>query len=95
MRFDLCYPGLKLVVEYDGRQHAEDVEQWDHDIDRRELLDKWGWRIVVIRSKGIYVEPERTLRRVADALRERGCRTVPRRFHEEWERYFPGRRAAA
>ena len=27
-RFDLCYPGIKLVIEYDGRQHADDVSQW-------------------------------------------------------------------
>ena len=24
MRFDMCYPSLKLIIEYDGRQHAED-----------------------------------------------------------------------
>jgi very-short-patch-repair endonuclease len=95
MRFDLYYPAFKVVVEYDGRQHAENDAQWDHDIDRREQLDSWGCRLVVVRSKGIYIEPERTLRRVADTLRERGCREVPRRFKEEWWRYFPGRRAAA
>jgi len=27
MRFDLCYPSLKLIFEYDGRQHAEDDDQ--------------------------------------------------------------------
>lgn len=93
VRFDLCYPGLKVVVEYDGRQHAESDEQWDHDIDRRERLDQWGYRLVVVRSKGIYVDPGRTLRRVRTALRERGCQTLPRRFNPEWRRYFPGRSA--
>ena len=93
VRFDLCYPGFKVVVEYDGRQHAEDDAQWDHDIDRRELLDQWGYRLVVVRSKGIYVEPERTLRRVRTALRERGCQTLPRHFSQEWKWYFPGRQA--
>ena len=28
MRFDMCYPALKLIIEYDGRQHAEDSRQW-------------------------------------------------------------------
>jgi very-short-patch-repair endonuclease len=93
VRFDLCYPGLKIVVEYDGRQHAEDHKQWDHDIDRREQLDRWGYRLVVVRSKGVYVDPERTLRRIRTALRERGCQTLPRRFNQEWKRYFPGRPA--
>ncbi len=91
VRFDLCYPALKLVVEYDGRQHAEDDEQWGRDIDRREHLDRWGYRLVVVRSKGIYVEPERTLRRVVSALRERGARDLPRRLNEEWRQHFPGR----
>ena len=93
VRFDLCYPDFKVVVEYDGRQHAEDDEQWDHDIDRRERLDQRGYRLVVVRSKGIYVDPGRTLRRVRTALRERGCQTLPRRFNPEWRRYFPGRPA--
>lgn len=93
MRFDLSYPGLKLLVEYDGRQHAEDDDQWDRDIDRREELDRLGLRLLVVRSKGIFVEPERTLRRVATALRERGCDSVPGRFKDEWRLYFPGRRS--
>jgi very-short-patch-repair endonuclease len=66
-----------------GCQHAEDDEQWGHDIDRRELLDQWGYRLIVVRSKGIYVDPENTLRRVKAALLERGCSGVPRRFKEE------------
>jgi Protein of unknown function (DUF559) len=95
VRFDLCYPGLKLVVEYDGRQHAEDQEQWGRDIERREQLDRWGYRLIVVRAHDVYVDPERTLRRIAAALRERGCREVPRRFKHEWAKYFPGRSSAA
>ena len=90
-RFDLCYPDLKLVIEYDGRQHAENDEQWDHDLDRRESLDNDGWRIIVIRSKGLYQEPERTLERVAEAMRAQGAPNVPKRFREDWRRHFPGR----
>jgi len=95
MRFDLCYPELRLVVEYDGRQHAEDDEQWDRDIDRREEMDEEGWRIIVVRSTGIYVCPERTLHRVRNALRQRGVRNLPRRLRPEWREHFPGRGARA
>lgn len=91
MRFDLSYPDLRLVIEYDGRQHAEDDGQWGRDIDRREDLDRLGWRIVVVRSKGIFVCPEDTLWRVRSALRERGARRLPRRFRPEWRLHFPGR----
>jgi hypothetical protein len=87
-RFDLCYPGIHLIVEYDGRQHAFDVEQWRDDITRREELDELGLRIIVVESNGIYVEPLRTLERIRSALRERGVR-VPRTFRAEWTRHFP------
>ena len=90
-RFDLSYPDLLLVIEYDGRQHADNDKQWDHDIDRREGLDVEGWRLVVIRSKGIYAEPHRTLQRITDAMRDQGSRDVPRRFRGEWRAHFPGR----
>jgi excinuclease ABC A subunit len=94
VRFDLCYPALKLAVEYDGRQHAESDAQWARDIDRRELLDRWGYRLVVVRSTDLYQDPERTLHRIRSALREQGARDLPRRLREEWRRHFPGRAAA-
>jgi len=67
-RFDLCYPDLMLIIEYDGRQHAEDDRQWGRDIERREELDADGWRLIVVRSTGIYAEPGRTLERIVAAM---------------------------
>jgi hypothetical protein len=90
-RFDLCYPDLMLVIEYDGRQHAQSDDQWGRDIDRREDLDGDGWRLIVVRSNGIYVEPLRTLERIADAMRARGATSVPTRSRDEWHSHFPGR----
>jgi very-short-patch-repair endonuclease len=86
-RFDLCYPKVRLIIEYDGRQHAFDHEQWSNDIARREELDTLRWRLVVIESDGIYADPLRTLERVRDALAERGVR-VPNVFKAEWTRHF-------
>ena len=88
-RFDLCYPDYKLIIEYDGRQHAFDTEQWSHDLERREWLDRDGWRIIVVISDGMYVHPLRTLQRVKAALEERGAR-VPKSFKQEWTRHFAG-----
>ena len=90
-RFDLCYPELLLVIEYDGRQHSQNDQQWGRDLDRREDLDTEGWRMIVIRSNGIYVEPQRTLERIADAMRARGAQNLPTRFRDEWRSHFPGR----
>lgn len=90
LRFDLSYPGLKLLIEYDGRQHAEDEKQWKRDLQRRETLDRLGFRLLVVLREGIYDRPLETLNRVATALRERGVR-VRASYKPEWERYFPGR----
>ena len=88
-RFNLAYEPLRLIVEYDGRQHSEDTEQWLTDIDRREELDRRGWRLVVITREGIYNDPLRTLVRVRDALRDCGAVGLRRSFKTEWRVHFP------
>lgn len=90
MRFDLCYPSLKLIIEYDGRHHAEDSDQWLHDLKRREALDRLGWRIIVVTRHDFYDTPEEVLRRVQEALIERGMLGVRRRFKPEWARHIVG-----
>ncbi len=92
MRFDLSYPHLRLAIEYDGRQHAEDPRQWQRDIDRREDMDRIGWRLVVVRAPGIYSRPDETLQRIVAALADRGVRAAVR--GDEWRRHFPVRMAA-
>ncbi|HET9859222.1 MAG TPA: DUF559 domain-containing protein [Nocardioidaceae bacterium] len=91
IRLDLSYPGLRLIIEYDGRQHAEDTAQWNRDLERRETFDDMEWRILVVTAEGIYREPERTLLRIRKALVNRGGTQVPRQLAEEWRPYFPGR----
>jgi hypothetical protein len=88
-RFDLSYPNLRLIIEYDGRHHVEVQEQWEADIDRREEIEKDDWRFIVVTSKGVYVDPERTILRVAQAVRQRGGRVGP--IREVWRVHFPVR----
>jgi hypothetical protein len=88
-RFDLCYLALKLIIEYDGEQHA-DLDHRDADIHRREELERLGYTLVQVTSRGIYGDPARTLRRVADALRATGGH-APARWRPEWKQHFPGR----
>ena len=90
-RFDLCYPDLKLIVEYDGRQHRADLDQWDRDTERRDWFDHEGWRIVPVFSRGIYRRPDQTIHRVEAALRACGCTTLPRRLSDDWRAHFPVR----
>jgi Protein of unknown function (DUF559) len=95
MRYDLCYLELKLIIEYDGRHHAESDRQWERDRKRREGLDATGWRLIVVGSKGIYSEPGTTLEVIVDAMRRAGARDLPPTLNREWERHFPGRRRIA
>lgn len=88
MRLDLSYPRVKLAVEYDGRQHTELVEQRHRDLDRRDDLEEDEWRLLVVTSRGIFVEPEKTLLRVWRALRARGWRNLPRPT-DAWRPHFP------
>jgi hypothetical protein len=50
-RYDLAYEHLRLIIEYDGRKHAEDSRQWLTDIFRREELDQMRWRLVIVTSE--------------------------------------------
>lgn len=88
-RFDLSYPGSRLIVEYDGRPHIDRQQNWENDLERREEFDEQGWRIIVVTSKGIYVAPGKTVDRVYRALCRAGVR--PRRPGRDWQRHFPGR----
>jgi very-short-patch-repair endonuclease len=93
LRFDLCYPEWKIVVEYDGGQHRSDEDQWERDIERRDWFDDTGWKQVRIVSRGIYRRPHETVERVRKALADRGCTTLPRRLTDDWRPYFPVRAA--
>jgi hypothetical protein len=90
-RYDLAYEHLRLIIEYDGRKHAEDSRQWLTDIFRREELDQMRWRLVIVTSEGIYQEPLRTLERVRDALLQCGAIGIRRPFKPEWRLHLPTR----
>lgn len=88
-RYDLCWPEVRVVVEYDGRHHAEREEQWEADLGRREAIDDSGWRILVVTGRGLHREPGRTVERVFRVLRGRGMAGVPARPRPDWQPHFP------
>lgn len=91
IRLDLSYPKHKVIIEYDGRQHADSTSQWLRDLERREQLDGWGWRIVVVTAEGIFDDPAGTLGRVVTVLRARKVPGVPNRLSDEWRYHFTGK----
>lgn len=90
-KYDLCWPEVRLIVEYDGRLHIERVEQWESDLGRREEIDDSGWRIIVVIAAGIYTYPGTTVTKLHRLLLERGHPRVPSHLSDEWRRHFPGR----
>lgn len=88
-RYDLSYLEWRLIIEYDGRQHAESEEQWHHDIDRDEQLDDCELRRLVMVSKDIHRTPARTLTRIVRAMTRQGMTVPP--LTDEWRRHFPSR----
>jgi hypothetical protein len=88
LRFDLCYPQLKLIIEYDGAQHRLEAAQWSRDLRRREWLERNGWRIIVIDSDAHYRQPRETLLRIHQALADGGWRDLPSRTPAVWDRHF-------
>ena len=88
-RFDLSYPDVRLIVEYDGRQHAEDAHQWARDLKRREWLDDEHWKIVVVTSSDLFRRPAHVVERVRRALWERGFTVPSTALTRDWHPYFP------
>ncbi len=88
-RYDLSYLPFRLIIEYDGRQHAESDEQWLGDIGRDEVLDDERIRRLVIVSRDIYSTPARTLGRIVKAMRSVEMPVPPLR--DDWRRHFPSR----
>ena len=93
-RFEICYPSYQVIIEYDGRHHAENSAQWNADILRREELERQGWRSVVVTAEAFYNEPVELLNRIVQALRSRGADFRVRKLSAEWSRCFPGRNPA-
>ncbi|MDQ3416850.1 MAG: DUF559 domain-containing protein [Actinomycetota bacterium] len=91
------YVEYRLVVEYDGRQHAESIAQWERDIDRLDDFASSSWRHVRVTSARIR-RPRTVVRRVYEALVANGYRGPAPTFDPEgvalFERHTAARRAA-
>ena len=88
MRFDLCYPELKLLIEYDGGHHVTDSRQRARDLERREELEQVGWRFIVVQKEHIYSRPARVLERIRQARLDRGADSTTCRVRPTWRKYF-------
>ena len=58
----------RVIVEYNGDQHRRDTTQYELDIRRIDRAIAAKWTVVRVRVRGIFVDPEDTIRRVRAAL---------------------------
>ena len=92
VRLDLYYSTFLLLIEYDGRQHAESTDQWYRDIARREILDSMNIRLLIVTADDFYNHPEQVLIKIRDALLERGAQGLRKSFRPEWRAHFAPKR---
>ncbi|MGV8965593.1 MAG: hypothetical protein ACOH2F_04885 [Cellulomonas sp.] len=71
-RPDLCWPALRLAIEYDGEHHRTDRFQYAKDIHRKEQMEDLGWRSIVLLSGDVYRRWTVTESRITDAFASRG-----------------------
>ena len=75
-RADLCWPQVKVALEYDGETHRTDRRQWRSDLSRRELLDDHGWALIVVTGDDLDYRRTALVRRVERRLVDRGLQLV-------------------
>jgi hypothetical protein len=86
-RGDLVFVRWKVLVEYDGRHHETDPQQWRSDRGRRERLEAEGWRVIVIAAADLE-DPAAVPWRVHAALVQRGYVGPAPVLSDQWRRWF-------
>lgn len=68
---DLAWPRHRVVLEYEGRQHAEDADQFAIDIRRLDDLAAEDYRVIRV-DRRLLRDETVLLAKIADALRKGG-----------------------
>lgn len=69
-RVDLAYPQWRIALEYDGDHHRARA-QFRRDVERLNALRAAGWIVLRFTADDVLRHPERVLRHVAQAIKER------------------------
>lgn len=72
-RPDLRWESVEVALEYDGRDHLAD-DRRSRDNARRDVAERHGWKVLVAVARDLTHGRTALVRRVEDALRERGLR---------------------
>ena len=67
---DLAYPQWKIAIEYDGKGHRTDKQQWERDLHKNEVLHGQGWTVLRV-SIADFRDPGDFFRRLDAAIAAR------------------------
>lgn len=81
---DLVWRRWRLLVEYEGRQHALDATQFAWDIERYRRLREMGWNYLQITARDL-ANPRRLVRIVHRALVAQGYDGPAPTYGEVWQ----------
>ncbi|KQM82993.1 endonuclease domain-containing protein [Agromyces sp. Leaf222] len=70
---DLAYPDLRIAIEYEGARHR-DADRWERDIERRELFEDEGWRVIRVTRHALFDAPDALIARIRRARIASGAR---------------------
>lgn len=84
---DLVYLLWKLIIEYEGRQHAFDAAQFDRDIHRYAGFRSGAWEYVQVTNSKL-ARPRSLVLDVHRVLRSRGYDGPPPVFGARWASLF-------
>lgn len=76
---DLAFAAERLVLEYEGDGHRVSRGQWLRDIERRELFEEAGHRVIRVTAPDIFSRPQHFIARVRRIRADRGAVSPARR----------------
>lgn len=86
-RVDMLFRELRVVIEYEGRQHADSIGQWNSDLIRYERLMRAGYTVIRV-TQEMLRRPRDLAARIYAVLAERGFRGPGPSFGPVWRSLF-------
>ncbi len=68
---DLAWPRGRVALEYEGDVHRVDRTTWMRDLERGELFEDAGWRVVRVTASDLFQQPTALTSRLRRLLAER------------------------
>ena len=65
---DIAFPGVRLAIEVDGWAFHHEVDRFQRDRERQNLLIAHGWRVLRFTYAHLTTQPDLVVRRVREAL---------------------------